>query len=78
MINIRRSLIPNLITFCMFFFALFSFGQDLGITKVAVVGASETNPDEYSFCPTNPVSLDITVTNYADSGDNISLSLIHI
>jgi len=41
----------------MLFFALFSFGQDLGITKVAVVGATETNSDEYSFCPTNPISL---------------------
>ncbi|PDH44261.1 MAG: hypothetical protein CNC91_02830, partial [Flavobacteriales bacterium MED-G22] len=59
----------------MLFFALFSSGQDLGITKVAVVGATETNSDEYSFCPTNPISLDITVTNYADSGDNISTTL---
>ena len=75
MIHIRRSLIPNLITFCSLFFTLFSFGQDLGITKVAVVGATETNSDEYSFCPTNPISLDITVTNYADSGDNISTTL---
>ena len=56
----------------MLFFAFFSFGQDIGITRAEVVGATETSVDNYEFCPSTSLSLDITITNFADTPENIS------
>ena len=69
--QVKRRFIPNLVTFLLLFFAVFSYGQDVGITKVEVVDATETNTDEYSFCPSDSISLNITITNFGNTPDNV-------
>ena len=55
----------------LLFFTVFSYGQDVGITKIKLIDATLTGVDEYSICATDAISLEITITNFGDTPDDI-------